>query len=294
MHIKQSNSPLIVIVGETASGKSALAVALAKHLGGEIICADSRTVYTGMDIGTAKPAAGDRRAVPHHGLDLVTPDMRYSAADFKQYAVKKIDEIAERGSLPILVGGTGLYIDGVLYNFEFRAPADPEFRKQLETLQVDELQARLQTLGIALPNNAQNRRHLIRSLETNGEISRKSTLRANTLIFGIQSDREILHARITARVEAMISAGFIEEAESLGIEYGWDAPGLQAPGYRAFRGYVQASDQLETAKSQFVRNDLNLAKRQRTWFKRNKSIHWLMTEDKWREAVDIATTFLNK
>jgi tRNA dimethylallyltransferase len=129
--------PLVVIVGPTASGKSATAMRIAKEYGGEIICADSRTIYKGMDIGTAKPTAEDRRQVPHWGLDLVEPGQQFTAADFKEYANQKIYEIRQRGNLPILVGGTGLYVDGVIFNYRF-GKTNPELRKKLEQLSLDE------------------------------------------------------------------------------------------------------------------------------------------------------------
>ena len=129
--------PLVVIVGPTASGKSALAISLAEKFGGEIICADSRTVYKGMDIGTAKPTVDEQARVPHWGLDLVEPGERFSAAKFKRYAIAKIDEIHSRGNIPFLVGGTGLYIDGILFDYEFGSDFNAELRKKLESLSLD-------------------------------------------------------------------------------------------------------------------------------------------------------------
>jgi tRNA dimethylallyltransferase len=252
--------PLIVIVGETASGKTALAIELAEKLGGEIICADSRTVYRGMDIGTAKPTLEERARVPHHLLDVVNPDETFTAADFKRLANQAIDDIASRGKLPILVGGSGLYIDAVLFDYSFAdsgAARDP-----------------------------QNPRHAAK--EAAGS---KSELRPNTLVIGLTVEREVLRERITNRVDAMVRAGFMNELKELAAKYGWDAPALQAPGYKAFRGYLGGSLNVDEAKALFVQNDLQLAKRQRTWFKRNDSIHWLPNR---YEAVEIATTFLSK
>ena len=126
-------APLVVVVGPTASGKSALAIELAEQFNGEIICADSRTVYKYMDIGTTKPSLEDRARVPHFGLDLVEPGERFTAADFQEYANEKITEIRQRGHIPFLVGGTGLYVDGVVFDYEF-LPADEALRAKLEKL----------------------------------------------------------------------------------------------------------------------------------------------------------------
>ncbi len=288
------NNKLIVIVGETASGKSALAIELAEYFGGEIICADSRTVYRGMDIGTAKPGRADRERVPHWGLDVVTPAERFTAAEFKKYALEAIDDISGRGKLPIMVGGTGLYIDAVIFDYAFRSPADAAIRAELEGLSVNELQNRILSQGILLPENARNPRHLIRTIETNGQPSQRGLLRPNTTTLGLQVGREVLRQRIADRVDAMVATGFVDEVKSMSQKYGWDARALQAPGYKSFHGYLEGRLGLNEAKTEMVKGHMDLAKRQRTWFKRNKSIHWLITEDKMAEAVDIATTFLNK
>ncbi|MBP7807349.1 tRNA (adenosine(37)-N6)-dimethylallyltransferase MiaA [Candidatus Saccharibacteria bacterium] len=281
----QVAQPFLTIVGETASGKSALAMKLAQEFNGEIICADSRTIYTGMDIGTAKPSVADRSLIAHHILDIITPDQRFSAADFKAQAEAAIADILARDKLPIMVGGTGLYVDAVLYNFAFRAPANPDERQKLEKLSVDELQQALAAKGIPLPNNPQNPRHLIRALETGGQQSERQTLRGNTLVLGLKIDRELLEKRIEKRIDDMVTTGLLEEIESLAKKYGWDAPGLQAPGYRAFRPYFAGDIDLVTAKKQFAQNDKQLAKRQRTWFKRNADIQWISTVEQANERV---------
>ena len=277
--------PLIAIVGPTASGKTALAIDIATHFNGEIICADSRTIYTGMDIGTAKPSSADQSLIPHHILDVITPDQRYSAADFKAQAEAAIADILARGKLPIMVGGTGLYVDAVLYDFAFRAPANLAEREKLEKLSVEELQHALASRGIPLPNNPQNPRHLIRALETGGQQPERQTLRGNTLVLGLKIDRELLEKRIEKRIDDMITTGLLEEIVSLAQKYGWDAPGLQAPGYRAFRPYFAGDIDLVTAKKQFAQNDKQLAKRQRTWFKRNADIEWVSSVEQAREQV---------
>lgn len=286
-----NNPALVVILGQTASGKSALAMDLARRYGGEIIAADSRTVYKGMDIGTAKPSAADQELVPHHLLDVVNPDERFTVADFQTQANAAINDIAERGKVPFLVGGSGLYIDSVIYNFSFRKPADEAQRAKLHDLSISELQEMLVERGIGLPENKDNPRHLVRALETGGEIPQRQGLRPNTLVIGLAKERDQLEASIRRRVDIMVEEGFADEVKRLSEQYGWDVPALQAPGYKAFRMYVAGQANLEEAKSLFIRHDLQYAKRQKTWFKRNPDITWISNPE---EAVDLVTTFLNK
>lgn len=283
--------PLIVIVGETASGKTALAIQLAQRFNGEIIAADSRTVYRGMNIGTAKPTAQEMNGIPHYLLDVVDPDQPFTAADFKRLAEEAIDDIVRRSKLPIIVGGTGLYVDSVLYDFSFGGAPDSRLRAELQKMTVAQLQDILRERDIPLPQNNQNPRHLVRAIENNGQVLEHHKLRPHTLILGLHIDRDLLERKVAQRVDAMVEQGLVDEVRRLGSQYGWDTPALQAPGYRAFHAYIDAEVSLEEAKAQFVRNDLQLAKRQRTWFKRNKSIQWISNP---AEAVDIVTTFLGK
>jgi tRNA dimethylallyltransferase len=289
--MSQSNPPLIAIVGQTASGKTALAIDLAMRFNGEIIAADSRTVYRGMDIGTAKPTKKERVAVPHHLLDVVDPDQPFTVSDFQKLARRAIDDITSRGKVPFLVGGSGLYIDSVIYNFSFRAPADPKERHRLEMLSVEELQRELVQRGLPLPPNPRNSRHLIRSLETGGEASSATELRPNTLVLGLSIDADVLKQKLEHRVDAMVAQGFIDEVRLLANQYGWGNRALQAPGYRAFHQYIEGKSTLQNAKQQFVRNDYQYARRQKTWFKRSKDIHWISNPE---ESVELVTTFMNK
>ncbi|HKU19237.1 MAG TPA: tRNA (adenosine(37)-N6)-dimethylallyltransferase MiaA [Candidatus Saccharimonadales bacterium] len=285
------NPPVIVIVGQTASGKSALGLRLALECNGEIIAADSRTVYKGMDIGTAKPTAEERRMVPHHLIDVVSPDEPFTVADFQRQARRAIDTIAACGHIPFIVGGSGLYVDALLYNFSFRPPAQPNAGQSLECLSISELQSQIIDRQLPMPINRENRRHLMRTLQTNGLAASREELRPNTLILGIRREREELLASIARRVDAMVESGFVDEVRRLAEHYGWDTPALQAPGYRAFRMYLAGSISLDQAKQDFIHNDAQYAKRQQTWFKRNPDINWI---SKMEEAVDLVTTFLNK
>src|SRR5680860_52655 len=160
------NSKIVCIVGPTGSGKSDIAMDMASKYNGEIICADSRTVYQGMDIGTAKPTADDRRLVIHHLLDEVSPDESFNASQFQRLATQAIGDIAGRGKLPMLVGGTGLYVDSVVYGFDFSNKPDPQQRRQLQAMSVEQLQQIISDRGLPVPANDRNPRHLMRTIET--------------------------------------------------------------------------------------------------------------------------------
>jgi len=286
------NSKLVAIVGPTASGKSVVAMELAQKFDGEIVCADARTIYKGMDIGTAKPSVQDQQKVRHHLLDIVTLDQRFTAAEFQRLAKQAIADINARGKLPILVGGTGLYVDSVLFDFDFRPTADPALRQELENLSVEELQRRITDMGLELPNNSHNPRHLIRTIETNGAISSRKGLPASVLMIGLEVSEEELKDRIQSRTQNMLAAGLKQEVETLAKTYGWEAPGISAIGYKEWRALLEnnSADEAEVT-AEINRNSWQYARRQKTWFKRNKSIQWLSDPSK---AVDIATTFLNK
>lgn len=270
----ESNIPLIVIVGPTASGKSAFAMHIAKKYHGELICADSRTVYKDMDIGTAKPTHEDRAQVPHHLLDVVEPGQPFSAAQFKKLANAAIIEISARNHLPIIVGGTGLYVDSVIFNYEFGEAADPSKRSYLTRLSTQELQEICSNSNIEIPINKHNRRHLIRAIEMGGVKKQPKLLRKNTLVVGITTEKEILSARITKRAEAMFKGGVIEEGRKLAREYGWTNEAMTGNIYPVIHDLTGGSISLEEAVQKFIMNDVHLAKRQLTWFKRNPHIVW--------------------
>jgi len=285
----------LVIVGETASGKSALALTLAKKFDGELISADSWTVYKGFDVGTAKPSAAERAEVPHHLLDVADPADGFSAVIFQRLAKQAIDDITARGKLPILVGGTGLYIDSVLYDYGFLPPSDPALREELNALDLPAILARAETMGLDMTGiDLGNKRRVIRLIENNGERPTMLELRENTLILGLETPREQLLQKIQRRVDVMLTAGLEDEARALAERYGWDAEPMKGIGYKEWRGYFSGHERLAEVRQKIIKHSLDLAKRQRTWFKRNKSIQWLTTEDKLTEAVDFTTTFLNK
>ncbi len=268
-------SPLVVIVGPTASGKSALAIDLAEQFGGEIICADSRTVYKGMDIGTAKPSAEDQARVPHYGLDLIEPGERFSAVDFKNYATEKIADIRKRGKIPFLVGGTGLYIDGVIFDYQF-GQADPELRAKLESLTLEELHQYCKENNVKLPENEKNRRYVIREIERkNDSGERLLELQRNIIVVGITTEMSILHKRIHKRSEHLFESGMIEEAIALGTKFGWESEAMTGNIYKLVKQLVDGNVTIDELKQKNEIADRQLAKRQMTWLKRNPFIKWL-------------------
>lgn len=283
--------PLLVIVGPTASGKSELALQLARKHDGEIIAADSRTIYSGMDIGTAKPSKAERAEIPHHMLDIVSPDQPFTAADFKLQATQHINDCHARSKLPILVGGTGLYIDGVIFDFAFLPPVPPEEREQLQAMSVEELQQKIRDLGLRMPENAQNPRHLVRTIETNGAVAVKKDMRANSLVLGVEVSKPELSDRIVRRVDDMLAQGLEVEVKSLVEAYGWSAPGLSAVGYREWQEYLQGVGSLKIVRDRIIADSMQYAKRQRTWFRRNEHIGWVKTGS---EAEELVQTFLQR
>lgn len=272
--------PLIVIQGPTASGKTKLAVELAKRFNGEIICADSRTIYRHMDIGTAKPTILERKAVPHWGLDLVDPGARFTAADFKAYAVIKIGEIRARGHVPFLVGGTGLYIDAVVFDYTFGSDADTVLRRRLEAYTIQDLQIYCIKNNIELPENQENKRYLIHAIEQkNVSRSVDNVPISTSIIVGIATDRDILRQRIERRTEQLFESNVVDESIKLGKMYGWESEAMTGNVYRLVKLYLEGVLTLAEVKEKNTTADWHLAKRQLTWMKRNSHIQWMSLVD---------------
>jgi tRNA dimethylallyltransferase len=287
-----TKSPLVVIVGETASGKSALAMEVARRFNGEIICADAMTVYKGFDIGTAKPSEKDRADVPHHLLDVADAAEGFTAAEFKQLAEQAIADISARGKLPILVGGSGLYVDSVLYDYRFSALPNTYERDVLNTMSLAALCDLAQQRGLDLSRvDTANPRRIIRLIETNGEPAKRSSLRERTCVIGLKNERALLASQVKTRVAAMLETGLAEEVKRLSGRYGWDCEPMKAIGYREWQAYFEGQASLEDITARIITSTMQLAKKQRTWFKRNNSIQWVTDPS---SAVDIVTTFLNK
>lgn len=280
VNIPQNNLPLLVIVGPTASGKTSLAIELAKAYGGEIICADSRSIYKGANIGTAKPSLSERLSVLHWGLDLVNPDERFTVADFKIYANTKISDIRSRGKLPILVGGTGLYVDAVIFDFNFGLAADKQKRDELNQLSLEELHEYCIKNNILLPENYKNKRYVVRAIERVGhDLSKRDLPIPNTIIVGVLVEKSLLRERISQRSEQFFNSGVVDEAKLLGDKYGWDNEAMKSNVYKLVKQYLSGDITFEEMKSKNISADWHLAKRQTTWQKRNKFIKWMSTNE---------------
>ena len=255
-----TNFQLLTIVGPTASGKSDLALHVAKEFGGEIIAADSRTIYKGMDVGTAKPTSTEQEIVPHWGLDLVEPGQRYSAYDFQTYAVAKIKDIQNRGKLPILAGGTGLYIDSLLFGYQFSPPGSER--------------------------DAQNPRHLKQTGKPTD-----ARIRPGVLLIGLLPPDEVLRANIARRAEKMFDQGVIDETRRLLQTCGEQAlAGTAGIIYRVIIQLIKGGIAADEAIERFKYADWQYARRQKTWFNRNPHIQWFSSAD---EAYNFIAHKLN-
>ncbi len=299
---------VLALVGPTATGKTALAIGLAQHLGGEVVNADSRQVFRYMDIGTAKPTPAERAAVPHHVLDLVEPDEPFTLADYLDRARAAVSDIAARGRLPIVVGGTGLYVRALARGFDVpRVPPDEALRAELETLAAaggpPALLARLRRSdpAAAAAVDPRNPRRLMRAIEVAEAASRTVTddaglsthnraPRYDTCLIGLTAERALLHARADRRVDAMVMAGFPDEMAALyGRGYRPDLPALSALGYRELGEYVRGLRPLDDAVQATRWATHRFIRRQLTWFRREQDLHWLDITDGDLAARALAT-----
>jgi tRNA dimethylallyltransferase len=288
--IKGQGLPLVVILGPTAVGKTEIAIQLAERLNGEIVSADSRLFYRGMDIGTAKPTAEERQRVPHHLIDVAQPDQIWSLALFQREARRIISQIHARGRLPFLVGGSGQYIRAVMEGWEVpEAAPDPRLRRALEHWANDispaGLHARLASLDpqAAAQIDPRNLRRTVRALEvilSTGRLFSAQRQRAPSpyrlLLIGLNRPRPELYARIDARIQSMLQAGFVEEVRSL-LEQGYspELPTMSAIGYGEIVAYLQGKLSLDEAVAQIKRRTRIFVRHQANWFKRHDpSIHW--------------------
>jgi tRNA dimethylallyltransferase len=290
-----SHIPLIVILGPTAVGKSEFALSLAERLNGEIISADSRLFYRGMDIGTAKPTPQERARVPHHLIDVANPDETWSLGRFQQEARAAIEAVYRRGRLPFLVGGTGQYLRAVIEGWDPpRVEGEARLRQILEDLARAHgepqgtywLHQKLQRIDplAASRIDPRNLRRTIRALEvillTGRRFSEQRTQRESPydlLLIGLRRPRPELYARIDARIEAMFQAGLLEETRRL-LQQGYspDLPALSAIGYRECIAVLQGRLSLEEAKAQMKRATRRYVRHQANWFKENDPrIHWI-------------------
>jgi tRNA dimethylallyltransferase len=284
--------PLAALVGPTASGKSNLAMAIARRLPVEVLVADSRQVYRGMDIGTATPSAAQRAAVPHHLLDLVTPDTSFTVADWVSLARPLVPEIAARGAWPVVVGGTGLYVSALVDGLDFASQASsPEIRErlaaELEAEGLAPLAARLEALdpGVASRTDLRNPRRVLRALERAeaggaGEPLHATPYPGRLALLGLSRPREVLYRRIEERAQRFFSQGLLDEVRSL-LEagYGPELAPMTGHGYREAAGYLAGEWSLDEAVALTVRRTRQYAKRQLSWFRRDPRIVWLAAGD---------------
>lgn len=270
----KQNAPLVVITGPTASGKTALAIRLAKEFNGEIVSADSRAIYKGLDIGTAKPTPREQREIRHWGIDLVHPNQAFSAADFQAYATKAITNIRSRGRMPILVGGTGLYVDSIIYEYIF-PDTNNRMKEKLELMDLPALYEYCAKHNIQLPENYKNKRYVINTiLRIDSQPKRRPSIVENTIVVGITTEKDILKDRIAGRAEEIATHDTIVEAVAVASKYGWDNQAMTGNIYPLIRLYLEGSLTLADVKAKFCVLDWRLAKRQLTWLKRNKDIWW--------------------
>ncbi len=230
----------LVILGPTGSGKTGVSIEIAKSLGGEIISADSRAIFKGMDIGTAKPTTAEMQGIPHFGLDLVNPGERFTVSDWKTYTETKIAEIKARSKLPIVVGGTGLYIDALVYDYHFKGPTG----------------------------------HKIGDIEQKS-CSDRTGVKGDFLLVGVKTEPEVLRTRLKLRIDQMFCAALFNETKALAKKYDWQTQAMKSNIYIYAHKYLTGELTLEEAKEQCFYEDWHLAKRQITWFKRNPEIIWL-------------------
>lgn len=315
--------PIIIITGPTASGKTAIALKVVPRYPAEIVCADSMTVYQGMDIGTDKPTLNNFKGqssqnrnltnrnliensseaskfelvggIPHHLLNLVTPDQEFNVAIFKKLAKEKIEEIQSRDNIPFLVGGSTMYLDAVVYDFEIPVvKPNTKLRQELE----QESTERLFTKLVRLDPDAEwtidrnNKRRLVRALEVtliSGEPfskqKKKKDLLENVLYLAVDRDRETLYQNINSRVDEMMDIGFLDEVRKLRQKYDHNTA-MQAAGYKQLIQYLDGEIPLDKAIEKTKQVHRNYAKRQLTWLRKNKDVTWVKNENEAATAID--------
>ena len=285
---------VVAIVGPTASGKTALSIKMAKAFDGEIINGDSMQIYKGLDIGTAKITEDEMEGIPHHLLDIKEPTESFSVAEYQSLVREKIAEIQSRGKLPIIVGGTGLYVQAVLYDFQFtKEEVDEEARKkyydELAAIGPDAMHAKLMSLDpeTAKTIHPNNTRRVIRALEmvelhgvskASEEHNRGNIALYHHLIIGLDMDREKLYERINLRVDLMMEKGLLEEVKGLYERGIRDVQSVQAIGYKELYAYLDGKLTLPDAIEQLKQNSRRYAKRQLTYFRNKMDVEWIGNE----------------
>lgn len=249
------SAPTVVILGPTGSGKTTLSIKLAQQIGGAIISADSRTIYKGLNIGTAKPTLAEQQGITHYGFDLVYPDQCFTAADWVAYAKSKLELIKKSGQVPIIVGGTGLYIDALIFDYDFHGPTG----------------------------------HKIGDIEQK-TCSDRTNIKGHYLLIGVDWPIPDLRIRLEKRVDQMFNPSLYAEVKKLVQKYGWSNQAMKSNIYRFAWSYLSGSLTLTEAKKRCFYADYHLAKRQLTWFRRNPSITWLPYD----QVIKFITAQLNQ
>ena len=294
---------VIVIGGPTASGKTALSIELAKAIDGEIVSADSMQIYQGMDIGTAKPTEEEKQNIKHYMLDIIKPNQRYSVADYKKDAKEAIRKIIKKGKTPIVIGGTGLYIDSLIYEIEYpELDIDISYRKELEEIADKEGLLGLYKKAKTIDKDAMekisvnDRKRILRVLEiyhqtgkTKTELEKESRKEPefDYRMFAIDMNREVLYDRINRRVDIMLENGLIEEVKNIYEKYKEFPTAMQALGYKEVVEYLENKITKEEMIEKIKMESRRYAKRQLTWFRKNKETKWLNGEDSIENNIQI-------
>ncbi|BAM47557.1 tRNA (adenosine(37)-N6)-dimethylallyltransferase MiaA [Amphibacillus xylanus] len=290
MKEKLAQDRVLVIVGPTAVGKTALSIYLAKQFNGEIISGDSMQIYRGMDIGTAKVTEEEKENIPHHMIDIKDPSESFSVAEFQESVQTHIAEINRRGKLPIIIGGTGLYINAVLYDYQFSDQKrdlsyQAKIEQEIEQFGIEKVYQRLQSLDPIQasqihPNNVQR---VIRALEvidrtghtmTELHVNQPKIPRYDSTIIGLNMERTLLYPRINQRVDLMVQKGLIDEARFFYDNGLRDAQSMKAIGYKELIPFFEGECSLEEAIEILKRNSRRYAKRQYTWFRNKLNVDW--------------------
>lgn len=304
------NKPkVVVIAGPTASGKSALAVELAKKINGEIISADSMQIYKNMNIGTAKISEDEMQGIRHYMLDIIEPDKRYSVSDFKKDAENYIEKIIKEGKTPIICGGTGLYINSLIYGINFQEEKiDQKYRDKLNKIANDGELEKLYNEALKIDPEAtkkiskNDKKRIIRILEiyhttgktkTQQEIeSKKGEIKYNYIVFTINMKRELLYERINKRVDQMIKNGLIEEVADIIKKYKTFPTAMQGLGYKEVVEFLNGNINKELMIEKIKMETRRYAKRQLTWFRKNKDIIWIDGEKTKEENLQIILSYI--
>ena len=295
---------VIVICGPTASGKTALSIELAKKINGEIVSCDSMQIYKDMNIGTAKPTPEEMQGIKHYLIGYVSPEERYSVSDYKSDAKKAIKEIIQKGKMPIVVGGTGLYLDSLIYEIEYQdIKLDEEYRKKLEeeveekgleTLYERAKQIDAKAMEKISPNDKKRILRVLEIYHTTGKTkteqeieSRKKEVEYDYKVYALDWDRQKLYDRINKRVDIMVEKGLIEEVKQILKKYDTFPTAMQGLGYKEVVEYIEGKVTKEEMIEKIKMETRRYAKRQLTWFRKNKQTIWLNAEDTIEDNIQV-------